>query len=374
MQKIFKFETTILLVFVLVLILSAYPVYKIVRWKMYIWLPDYISQQWQSVGGVKGVKHVIFVFVDHYEPGFGNKGVEVNREWINNYKVLTSKHQDSYGRKPQHTWFYAYDHRNGGVMSDLSKAVYDGYGEIEFHWHHGNDTNDSFKSELGEGLKWFNRYGALIDASGVVSFGFIHGNWALDNSGEQKHCGVNREMEILKKEGCYADFTFPAFGNSSQPSKVNSIYYALDDDRNKSYDTGIDAKVGVKDSKNLLIFEGPLSFGEYGAVELDPYPSQKKIDIWIDSNIHVKGRPEWVFVKVYTHGAQSRKVMFSSVVDNMFSYLEKKYGQGDYRLHYVTAREAYNLVRAAEDDMVGDPDNYLDYQIKKPLNKSMYYK
>ncbi|MRR55625.1 MAG: hypothetical protein EG822_14150 [Deltaproteobacteria bacterium] len=100
------------------------------------------------------------------------------------------------------------------------------------------------------------------------------------------------------------------------------------------------------------------------------YERTKKIDSWIDSNIHVDGRPEWVFVKVYTHGTQSRKIIFSSVVDEMFSYLEKKYGQGDYRLHYVTAREAYNIVRAAEGGEIGDPSEYYNYSIKSPLNKS----
>ncbi|MRR55623.1 MAG: hypothetical protein EG822_14140 [Deltaproteobacteria bacterium] len=282
MSKFFqrhKVNNLIVFTVVALTLVFAFPIYKIVRWKMYIWLPDYISQNWHKSEKVQGIKHIMFIFVDHYEPGTGDKGVKVNREWLANYKALADKHRDSYGRKPQHTWFYAYDHHNGGVMSDLSRAVYAGYGEIEFHWHHGHDTNESFKRELGEGIKWFNHYGALIDTSGKVSFGFIHGNWALDNSGEQKHCGVNREMDILKKAGCYADFTFPAFGNSSQPSKVNSIYYALDDDRNKSYDAGMDAKVGVKNSKDLLIFEGPLSFAEYGAVELDPYPNQKKMSL-----------------------------------------------------------------------------------------------
>jgi len=48
----------------------------------------------------------------------------------------------------------------------------------------------------------------------------------------------------------------------------------------------------------------------------------------------------------------------------MFSYLEKAYNDGiRYRLHYVTAREVYNIVKAAEDGMTGDPHQYRDYRI-----------
>ena len=34
--------------------------------------------------------------------------------------------------------------------------------------------------------------------------------------------------------------------SDAQPIKINSLYYAIDDDRPKSYDTGPDAEVGKK--------------------------------------------------------------------------------------------------------------------------------
>jgi hypothetical protein len=246
----------------------------------------------------------------------------------------------------------------------------DGYGEIEFHWHHGTDDNKSFRRKLTEGIDWFTRHGALVDANGRVSFGFIHGNWSLDNSRGNDFCGVTRELEILKQAGCYADFTFPSFGQVSQPPTPNTIFYARDDDRPKSYDRGEEARVGRTKRNDLMVFQGPLTLTDYGAVETDPFPDERKIDSWVDANIHVGGRPEWVFVKVFTHGVQSRKVIFSPVVETMFSYLEQKYGKGGYRLHYVTAREAYNIVRAAEDGKRGDPEQYRDYEIAVPVNRS----
>ena len=54
----------------------------------------------------------------------------------------------------------------------------------------------------------------------------------------------------------------------------------------------------------------------------------------------------------------------------MFDYLEAKYNDGEkYRLHYVTAREAFNIVRAAEDGKSGNPGDFRDYVIPHPLER-----
>ena len=210
---------------------------------------------------------------------------------------------------------------------------------------------------------------------GRVRFGFVHGNCALDNSTTPDHCGVTRELDALRKAGCYADFTFPSLGSPAQPSKVNSIYYAADDDAPKSYDTGSDARVGERVLNQLLMFQGPTTLTptrrllECGAIENDARPSPDREDNWVAARVCVKGRPDWIFVKVYTHGAQSRTTCLGPETDAMFGRLERRYGRGGHRLHYVTAREAYNIVRAAEDGLTGDPDNFRDYEVTQPRNK-----
>jgi hypothetical protein len=40
----------------------------------------------------------------------------------------------------------------------------------------------------------------------------------------------------------------------------------------------------------------------------------------------------------------------------------------------MTAREAYNVVKAAEDGKDGNPENYRDYRIPKPCNMVKQYK
>jgi hypothetical protein len=51
----------------------------------------------------------------------------------------------------------------------------------------------------------------------------------------------------------------------------------------------------------------------------------------------------------------------------MHDYLESAYNDGrDYVLHYVSAREMYNIAKAAEAGKTGDPGRYRDYELPKP--------
>jgi hypothetical protein len=99
------------------------------------------------------------------------------------------------------------------------------------------------------------------------------------------------------------------------------------------------------------------------AVPLSP----QRVDAWVHANVHVAGRPDWVFIKVHTHGAGSVADLEETLgphFDQALTYMEKRYNDGaHYILHYVTAREAYNLIRAAADGKRGDPRQYYDYVI-----------
>ena len=71
----------------------------------------------------------------------------------------------------------------------------------------------------------------------------------------------------------------------------------------------------------------------------------------VKSGVHVEGRPEWIFIKVHTHGTQERDMdtLLGAEMEAMHAHLECAYNDGtDFVLHYVTAREAYNIVKAAE--------------------------
>ncbi|MDP7042198.1 MAG: hypothetical protein QGF91_06060, partial [Gammaproteobacteria bacterium] len=195
-------------------------------------------------------------------------------------------------------------------------------------------------------------------------------------------CGINNELIVLRELGCYADFTLPSAPDPAQTSKINSIYYATDDpDRPKSHDTGTDVRVGGSAEGDLLMIQGPLAlnwkqrkFGLIPKVENSEVrggfnPTPDRIDLWIREAPVVQGRPDWLFVKIYTHGAQedAHEALLGEPIRAMHAYLNSAYNDGeDYQLHYVSAREMYNLVKAAEAGCSGNPNEYRDYELPPP--------
>jgi hypothetical protein len=349
-----------------------------VRWKAHIWLPTYLTTASPDASMPDDCKHVIFVIADHYEPGTGPRGTETHENWLARFRPISDRHRDSFGNRFRYTWFYPYDHHNEDVLVSLCRAAYEGYGEVELHWHLPRDMDkDSFPTMLQEAIAWFQQYGALVSSGPErrTAFAYVAGNWALDGA-LPKHHGVTNQLDVLFSQGCYADFTFSTIGTVCQPRKCNAIYYVTDTDEPKSYDDGTDARVGQSIDDRLMIFQGPIGIDwkwhtcglEYGAVESFALPTERRIRHWIDTNIHVVGRPEWVFVKVHTHGCQSAEEIVGRDLDKMLTWLEEICHDKRIALHYMTAREAYNVVKAAEDRKSGNPEDYRDYRIPKPRN------
>jgi hypothetical protein len=101
-------------------------------------------------------------------------------------------------------------------------------------------------------------------------------------------------------------------------------------------------------------------------------PTPERVDAWVKTGIHVTGRPEWVFVKIHTHGTQERDIdtLLGPQMDAMHTYLEQAYNDGKaYVLHYVTAREIYNIIKAAEAGKDGDPNQWRDYILPPPPHR-----
>jgi hypothetical protein len=80
----------------------------------------------------------------------------------------------------------------------------------------------------------------------------------------------------------------------------------------------------------------------------------------------VKGRRNWIFVKVHTHGALERnaEMMLGPEMVSFLKDLETLAGHEDHlALHFVTAREMYNIIKAAEEGLAGNPEDYRDYRL-----------
>jgi hypothetical protein len=337
-----------------------------------IWLFSYLKQVISAPAKTDNNKpvHIMFCFVDHFEPTW-NKA-DYNQEvirvdtWMKRYRELASKHKDSNGRHPQHSFFYPEEEYRKEHLDKIAALCREGFGDVEIHLHHDNDTADGLRTKIEGFKKTLDSHGLLTkDKNGNITYGFIHGNWALDNSRKDgRMCGINNELIVLKDTGCYADFTLPSAPSDTQVRKINSIYYATDDPcKPKSHDTGVDVEAGKNQTGDLMIIQGPLTLNwksrkwgflpriENGEIASNCKPAEERVDLWIKQHIHVKGMPNWIFVKVHTHGCQEKhfETLLGEPTDKMFTYLETKYNDGKkYILHYVNAREMYDIIKALE--------------------------
>ncbi|MDF1821502.1 MAG: hypothetical protein P1U64_08015 [Alcanivoracaceae bacterium] len=354
---------------------------------MHLWLVDYMSGRRQRVSGRP--VHVLFCFVDHYEPMWGGADQETESRrvdrWVKDYPALAARHADAEGRPPQHTFFYPEEEYRHEHLEKLAKLCEQGFGEVEIHLHHDNDTAQGLRAKLDGFLNTLDREHGLVPRheDGRYAWSFIHGNWALDNSRKDgRWCGVDNELAVLSDMGCYADFTLPSAPSDTQTAWVNRIYYARGrDGQCKSHNRGEPVRRGGAPSGDLMLIQGPLmlnwkdrKFGlmpriENSDIRRSMPPTPERVDLWVKAGISIEGRPDWLFIKIHTHGTQDGDMdtLLGEPAEQMFSYLESRYNDGkNYQLHYVNAREMYNIARAAEAGKSGNPSQWRDFIIDRP--------
>jgi len=325
---------------------------------------------------------VFLCVTDHYEPDWGNAPDDVRLErvqrWVRDYPASVAGLADSLGRPPRHSFFYPLEEYRPRLLEELARLCHAGFGEVEVHLHHDQDTSDQLREKLEQFKQTLHREHGLLhrDDQGQIRYGFIHGNWALDNSDPHgRWCGVNDELIVLRETGCYADFTMPAAPHPCQTRTINSIYYAVDDPaRPKSHDVGTPARVGREPPVDgLLLIQGPLVLDwrdrkaglfprlENADLHARRPPSARRLDLWLQAAVGVQGRPEWTFIKLHTHGAKTANadVLLGPPMRGLHQALaERARTDADFRYYYVTAREMAALVHAAEAG-ISDPGGVL---------------
>jgi hypothetical protein len=353
-----------------------------------LWLPGYVLDTPARLRSRRArrdrLTHVFFLVCDHYEPRHKTtregQAVERVATWQREYPLFQQRCRERFGHAPLHTWFYP-PHHGPEHLPRLAEMAHAGGGEVELHYHHRNDTAETLTRDLKATLENYRRHGLLLEAGTPprTSFGFVHGDWTLDNACDGVDCGVNGELSILAGLGCWGDFTMPS-ANEAQTRKINSIYYAVDDPgRHKSHDRGVDARVGETAAPGFFLMQGPLSINwrapgypriENASLTSANWGRPDRVRTWLDCQVHVKGRPEWLFVKLHTHGAVEGDfdALFGDKAFRMHETLNEVCNDGRrYQLHYVTARQAYNLAKAAERGLGGDPRQYLDLVLGRPV-------
>lgn len=360
------------------------------------WFPGYLASLLRRHRDRGGENHVLLCIADHFEPfqrtvlpsgdvTGGGDAQTVRRDvsdWCAAYAKTVDGIRDADGQPPRHTFFYPWDEYDPGCLDELSTFCRAGYGEVELHLHHRNDSEEGLRSKLETCRDaYVGRHGLLgRTAGGSANYAFVHGNWALCNSRpDGDWCGVPRELEILKQTGCYADFTFPSAPSPTQPRTVNAVYYGQDPEpgqcgHRRSALVKADAASGAMPDDALLFVQGPLGlnwksrkFGilprlENGELSAAHPATPERLALWMRLQVHVIGRPGWIIIKLHTHGMSERS-RAGVIGPAMRQFHEAASGLP---LHYVTARELYNIIKAAEAGHAGNPGQWRDFILKPP--------
>lgn len=324
---------------------------------------------------------LVIAVCDHFEPfHHADRETALARvaNWRKGFAEIVSRHRDSSGTAPRHTFFYPIEQYDGDVVDGIATICRASGSEVEIHLHHDNDDAASLQGTLETGVRNLRSHGLLADDG---RFGFIHGDWALDNSHpEGRHCGVSGELAVLRASGCYADFTMPSAPSPTQTRTVNSIYYATSTSAPKSHDRGTPAGLETShlrdDPSKLLMIQGPLGlnwgwrkFGVLPRVEngdltgANP-PTANRLRLWSSLAPRLACRPDVILVKLHTHGAiEPNSAMLLGAPMHDF---HRALANSGLPYHYVTAREMVNIIHALEDGEEGPPHRYRDYLHVRP--------
>lgn len=325
-----------------------------------IWAPGYL----RTIARRLPTRATVWLAIcDHYEPLWRKPDAEtaLNRVavWRRIWPEIAARHADSHGEPPQYSFFYPEEEYAPEYLDPLAEMEQEGIASIEAHLHHDGESEGAFVERLGRFLEVLHaRHGALRKSGGKLSFGFIHGNWALDNSRDDgRYCGLNNEITLLRDLGCYADFTLPSAPSTAQTRTVNSIYWAKDDPKQpKSHDRGVPVRPGGEVDGDLMIIQGPLGVrwiahgrtiprldrGELAGYDL---PTRERVRLWLRMAPRIG---DHIFIKLFTHGAQegNMRPLLEGGLDTLFRVFAEECGGRGYRFHYATARQMWEAIEA----------------------------
>jgi hypothetical protein len=327
-----------------------------------IWFPGYLASQWRNFfTAASPPARVWLTIADHFEPLWRTDDFALAQQrvgqWRQKWPEIAERHCDSAGRRPRYCFFYPAEQYHRSFLDPLAEMTEAGIADVEVHIHHGGEGEKQFVESMGRFTETLlTQHGLLRRIQGKIGFAFIHGNFALDNSGEERWCGLNNEITILRDLGCYADFTMPSGGYLTQSRLLNTIYWAVDDpEQPKSYDTGIRLTPGNSAAGDLLMIPGPFGVRwrdrlvprlEIGELSVHDAPTPNRARHWLDLAPRIGSD---VFLKLFTHGAQeaNMKGLLSTHLDMVFRMVQTECDRSGWDLYFASAWEMRQAVEAA---------------------------
>jgi len=326
-----------------------------------LWLPGYVRGRMKRClsAGLPPAR-VWLAIADHFEPLWNNASEDTASErvriWREGWPEVASRFQDAAGRPPVYTFFYPEEQYRPSLLKPLAEMTCQGIADVEVHIHHDRQGELDFITRISRFTEILsNRHGLLREEHGQTKFGFIHGNWALDNSlPGGKWCGLNNEIRLLGELGCYADFTMPSGASPTQARTVNEIYWAVEDPmRPKSYDHGLPFGCG-RPRGDVLMIPGPLCIRyrdrllpRLDSGELAGYdpPTPYRVARWLENAPRLGSD---IFIKLYSHGAQEQNMfpLLKSDLSTLFTIVTTECRRRRLGLYFVSAWQMYKAIMA----------------------------
>ena len=329
-----------------------------------IWLPAYLKQRARHLGRPTP-KRLWVAITDHYEP-LGRVSMEIALKRVARWqeawpRIAAAAPRDAAGKSPCYSFFYPQEEYRPELVAPLAEMTRQGIGDVEVHIHHHQETSEGFIRKISDFChRLRDDHGLLHNHHGRTVFGFIHGNWALDNARpDGLDCGLTGEIALLRDLGCYADFTMPSLPSPTQAHVINQIYWATQTSGPKSFDTGIEATVGGGSQGDLLMITGPVGVGfanrlfprvEMGEIAANDLPTKQRAELWLDRGPRVG---DDAFIKLYTHGAREDNAdallgtaSRAGGLEQMFRWLHEITQQRGIELHWASAYEMFRAVEA----------------------------
>jgi hypothetical protein len=335
---------------------------------LHLWLPGCVATRLRDIADRRRptTTRVWVTIADHFEPWWrradDRTALERVQRWAQGWPRIAGRHADAAGQAPCYTFFYPEEQYHPAAIDALSRLAGMAIADVEVHLHHDGDSEGAFVDRLGRFLEYLHvRHGLLRRDPDGIRFGFIHGNWALDNSLPGGHaCGLDNEITLLRRLGCYADFTLPSAPSPAQTRIVNTIYWAQDDPaRPKSHDTGIPVTSNGAVAGDLLMIPGPLALNlrewrqplvpriEVGELAGHCRPTRHRVALWKRVAPRIG---EDLFIKLFAHGAPEKNaeplLADDGVLDRTLRYLAEECRRSGTQLFFVSAWHMWTAIDA----------------------------